>query len=132
MEFSKLINFLLLMSEFNYGNIIIFAGDTIFCIKRRSSFVFLNISYGMKWGASLVPTWTITSSGFFFSRGTAKSSCLLWWHLERFALWSFFFSTFYILVSLIRLNHPLLRWCISSKWVVYCSFLVQSGRLRWW
>ena len=63
-EFSKLINFLLLISELALSTrisgdeIIVFAGGTIFCIKRRSSFM---ISSGVKWGA-------------FFSRGTAKNS----------------------------------------------------------
>ena len=35
--------------------------------------MFWNISSGVKWGASFVPTWVITLSGFYFSRGTAKN-----------------------------------------------------------
>lgn len=72
-------NFLLLMSEFaslkskTGDEIILFVGSTIVCIKRRNSFMFSNISSGMQWGPSLAPTWTITLSGFFISRGTSKS-----------------------------------------------------------
>ena len=69
MEFSKPINFMLFISEFSSSTrkivdeIFIFAEVTIFCIKRRSSFMFLNILSGVKWGTSLVPTWTIDFFG---------------------------------------------------------------------
>ena len=125
-KFRKSINFLLLMSEFALSTrktgdkMIIFADGTIFCIKRRSFFMFLNISSGVKWGASLVPTWwTITLSGFFFSRGTAKSVKSFTVAPGKVLTLINFFSTFYILVSLLKLNHPLLRWCLASKWVVF-------------
>ena len=112
-EVSKLINSLLLISEFALSACITgdeintFADGIIFCIKRRSSFIFSNISSGVKWRASLVPTWI----SIFFSLAAVqqRTSCSLWRHLERFALSSFFFSTFYIDINLINRNHPLSR-----------------------
>ena len=92
--------------------------------------MFLNIWSGVKWGALLVPV-RIINVYFFSLAGVQQiTSYRLWWHLERFAPWSFCFSLFYSNVNLIKLNHPLLRWCLSSKCVVYWSFLVQTSRLR--
>ena len=67
--FSKLINLLLLLSEFaswtrkSGDDIIIFADGINFCIKRQRSFKILNILSRLKWAGSLVPTWKITLSG---------------------------------------------------------------------
>ena len=66
-------SFALALSTRNTGvEIIIFDSGAYFCMNNFRSLIELNISLGVAWEASLIPTWKTILSGFFLKCGTTK------------------------------------------------------------
>ena len=136
MEFSRLINFLLLMSEFAFptrktGNeVIIFCCWCHFLYQKTTFLKFLNISFRVKWRAPLVPTWTKHCLVSSLAKAQQRASCDLWkpWrgsHVDHF--WGHPLSTYgkfskkltFLTPWYAYFTHILNGWTLSSRHFIF-------------
>ena len=69
-----MMSFALALSTRNTGvEVILFDSGAYFCKNDFRSLIALNVSLGVAWGASLVPTWRTILSGFFLKCGIIKN-----------------------------------------------------------